>query len=55
MIVGRDLTPGKQTKLRDLVDKAAGYTDSDIETQTRSMKLEILSDIDQMLGIIRQS
>jgi hypothetical protein len=51
-IAERDLARQSQEPFRELVIKAGSYSGGAIESQTRAKKLEILSDIDQILSLI---
>lgn len=55
VIVERNLAGEKRTEFKRLATKAGTYSDGDIEKQTRNKKLEILSDIDQMLSVIGEA
>jgi hypothetical protein len=50
VIVERDLAKESQEPFRKLVAQAGSYSDGAIESQTRAKKLEILSDINQILS-----
>jgi hypothetical protein len=52
VIVERDLAQEIQEPFRKLVTKAGSYSEGAIESQTRTKKLEILSDINQILSLI---
>jgi hypothetical protein len=55
VIVERDLAKESQEPFRKLVIKAGSYSEGAIESQTRAKKLEILSDINQILSLIGRS
>jgi hypothetical protein len=55
VIVERDLAKESHEPFRKLVIKAGSYGDGTIESQTRANKLEILSDINQILSLIGRS
>jgi hypothetical protein len=55
VIVERDLARESQEPFRKLVIKAGSYSEGAIESQTRAKKLEILSDINQILSLIGRS